>query len=247
MRIFLTKAGKSLRKMRRIPQPLLEYSKRYLLELIILAVSIFGVWISWQSFSLQQQENSPFFHYNYQDGVFEVDGGSHVEVTKVEWLFPSRSFSEEGRWEFRRVGGHPTVLGFFEIRDYLALEMVDGHTPHTAIEDAVLCNLYLLEGAGIPALVVVTYDKNDVQGLTNSDFVLITRLDTSIPEAIVQPEGRHVRDEEVEALFNKFIPWYTSAIDTMRGAHGRCYDVIMDQPIEGYSDPNTLRSLEDGR
>ncbi len=148
------------------------------------------------------------------------------------------------QWEFRRVGGHPTVLGFFEIRDYLVYEVADGHTPFTIIKDNVLCNLYLFEGAGIPALVSVTYDKNDAQGLTNSDFVWITRLDTSIPKVIVQPEGRHMIDKKREGLFNEIMPWYTSTIDSIKEQPDICNDIIWNQPFEGYSDPNTLQPSE---
>ncbi len=247
MRIFLNNVGSLLKGIKRIYSPLLEYSRQHLLELLILAITVVGIWISWQSLGLQQQGEFPFFHYNYHDGVFQVDGGSRVEVTKVEWLLPSKSFVQGDQWEFRRVGGHPTILGFFEIRNYLASEMSDGHTSYTATQNAVLCNLYLLGDVGIPALVSVTYDKNNSQGLTNSDFVLITRLDTSIPEVIVQPEGRHVEHEEIEALFNEFKPWYTSTIDTMKDSQNRSCGVIMNQPIEGYSDPDTSRSFEESR
>lgn len=246
MYTFLNKARESFKRIRQILTPVLEYSKRRFLEIIILVVSILGILISWKSFSLQQQENLPFFHYNYGDGVFQVDGGSRVEVTKVEWLFPSRHFSERGQWELRRVGGHPTVLGFFEIRDYIAYEVIDGHTPHTIIEDHVLCNLYLFEGAGIPALVSVTYDKNGAQELTNSDFVWITRLDTSIPKVIVQPGGRHVADKKIKGLFDGIMPWYTSTINSIKEHPGICSDIIWNQPLEGYSNSNIPQSSEEG-
>lgn len=243
--IYITENGRFA--MRPFLQRTREYLTGHFLEIIILIIGIITVWIGWQTLNLQQtttqQENFPFFQYDYNNGIFRVTGGSRVEITNVNWFFPSKRFKESGPWDLRKVGNHPTSLGYYELRDYFAGEM-NVNTLIKAGEDAVVCNLYLFSDNGIPALVSVTYDKNDKQGITSNDFVLITKLDTSIPEVIVQASGRHVEDKEVPGLFNEHMPLFNSAMDIMNEQKDRACGLIYNQPKEGYADPGTPEPLQ---
>jgi hypothetical protein len=222
------------------------FTKQFVQFVILLVVTIIlgvvGVKNDSKQIELQQdvtqQENFPFFQYEYSDGIFRVTSDPRTAITKVEWYFPARGLNDNKQWELVRIGGHPIYLGFYEIRDYLARE-IRANTLLEEGKNAVICNLYLFADNGIPALISVTYDKNDKQNLSSMDFVLITRIDTPIPEMIAQPNGRNVSIETGIKLLNEQLPLFGQALEIMDEQKSKACGLKYNQPFEGFTDPGT--------
>lgn len=215
----------------------IEYLFRdHLSEFIIIFLTVVGLYFTYQFQKISEQYRAfPFFQYNYNKGSFNVSGDSRISITKTEWNFFSEPSSNSGQWEFNVINKHPNSLSYYDIRDYFAWEIgVNMLAPSG--KNIIDCNMHLFSEVGIPALVSITYDQNSKKGLVSEDFVLITRLDTCRPEAIVR--DRNIKNIDNTKLFDEYNTWFSVTLDQMReakkGPNNGC-GLIMNQSIEEYN------------
>lgn len=229
--------------------------KRHLELAILIATLLFGVaatCIGVQSLDLQrsaaEQAAYPFFHYTYSNGLFQVEGSEDVDITHVDWQLQDDPYAGETGFPVAIINGLPLALSTNELRDFFANRLGLNLLTNNYASDLIECNFYSsLALTGIPALVSVTYDRDNQQGLKAKDFVLITRLDTPDPEIVVPDGGRNVQtDQQIVALFGKYQPLVDTAMTQVEKlpksdpnykgqlrANGRC-GISIDQPIGGY-------------
>ena len=219
------------------------------LEIIILIFTIWGVLIAKNSFKLQKMseyhQDFPFFQYEYSNNFFKIIESGHIAITKVNWALPEKN--ADGSYSLIVINGLPTDLSFFEILDHYAIELGINTLINNYGKDLVECEFFRLAQDGIPALVSITYDQEEKQGLSSQDFILITRLDTKIPKIIVPNGGRNIKNpEQIKSMFDKYLLFLTSAIDEVNKMPksdtnykgqlrvGNECGLRVNQPINGY-------------
>ena len=217
---------------------------------------VFGwraITIAHQSLALQQKTDTSFFSYPYDSvhKLFRVQGTDREDIQISACSIPEY---ENGQLKYLvRIGGLANGLSLSEIESFYSNEIgVNNLLPFG--KDFIECELFRYfansggdDEIGIPVIVKITYRKDSESNLTETDGVILRRLDTPEPSVEVASTSLST-NEEISDFLQSRSRFYLMALQEAQGElkkfdantyHGelRADDqcgVMVGQPPGGY-------------
>lgn len=171
--------------------------KHSILKSLIVLLTLFftavASYYAWKNFNItiedREKNSQPVFKYDYtnEEKLFIIKSDDRTYIVSAKWIL----------WNKEREIGIANFLtrdlSWYEIRNFYEWDFTH--------KDEVECLLFMYAQEGIPALVEITYSRNNEKSATTREFVLITRLDTEHP-SIKKIKTDIKTDQEAIQLFN---------------------------------------------